>query len=92
MADMTSHGSVIRCGIRTTLSTDLPSIGLFVPPPPAAPHPFSTGRRISEHEAEEAPKIYWVCMHTKRQACIVLLRHLLWSLSCFHCKHMVRIV
>ena len=42
-AYMTSHGSVIRSGMLTTLSTDLSSIGLSVPPPPLSPRLFIQG-------------------------------------------------
>lgn len=49
MAYMTSHGSVIRSGMLTTLSTDLSSIYRSVCPSPlSSPRLFIQGCRINE--------------------------------------------
>lgn len=51
VAFMTSHGSVIRSGVLTTLSTDLSSIGLSVPPPPSLPHLYPRCKNKRGNEA-----------------------------------------
>lgn len=84
VAYMTSHGSVIRSGMLTTLSTDLSSIGLSVSP---HPHLISSSLypRLKNKwaiETHETSRRNWLNMYAKRRVCFVLLlRHILWSLA-----------